>query len=47
MGGHWTGAHVAGYADVCMITSATAREHLFTFEEYVRIAEHSPMRLEF
>lgn len=23
------------------------REHVFTFEEYVRIAEHSPIRLEF
>jgi Uma2 family endonuclease len=30
-----------------MIASAAAREHLFTFEEYVRIAEHSPTRLEF
>jgi Uma2 family endonuclease len=30
-----------------MTSPATAREHLFTFEEYVRIAEHSPTRLEF
>lgn len=30
-----------------MISSAAAREHLFTFEEYVRIAEHSSTRLEF
>lgn len=30
-----------------MISSAATREHLFTFEEYVRIAEHSLTRLEF
>ncbi|MBI4263724.1 MAG: Uma2 family endonuclease [Acidobacteria bacterium] len=26
---------------------AVAREHVFTFEEYLRIAEHGPTRLEF
>lgn len=28
-------------------SSAAAREHVFSFEEYVRLAEHSPTRLEF
>jgi Uma2 family endonuclease len=30
-----------------MISPATDREHLFTFDEYVRLAEHSAARLEF
>ncbi len=30
-----------------MVPSAADRQHVFTFEEYVRIAEHSPTRLEF
>jgi hypothetical protein len=30
-----------------MTSPATVREGLFTFDEYVRIAEHSPTRLEF